>query len=257
MSSTVRNIKSKTRLALLGAVLGVIGLVSAVILPMAANAAVSFNYTLFGDASIVQPGNGSANAAQIVSDSSVAPYYGGVDFGVPSGVTTLSTLNNLSTDYMFTSGNCGLGAPRFVATVTTPSNMSENVNFYLGPYPDYNNCPQNVWSNTGNLASPTNIVDASQLGGGFYEPYASVQSSYGSYPVTDVFLVTDAGGTGANAQVVKIDNSQVDTNTYTYEPAPTKDSCKKGGWMNLTDAQGHSFKNQGDCVSYFANGGVN
>jgi choice-of-anchor C domain-containing protein len=33
--------------------------------------------------------------------------------------------------------------------------------------------------------------------------------------------------------------------------------CKKGGWMNLTDASGRSFKNQGDCVSYIATDGRN
>lgn len=28
--------------------------------------------------------------------------------------------------------------------------------------------------------------------------------------------------------------------------------CKNGGWKTLRDGQGHQFKNQGDCVSYFA-----
>lgn len=30
----------------------------------------------------------------------------------------------------------------------------------------------------------------------------------------------------------------------------TKDECKNGGWMNVTDANGNAFKNQGQCVSY-------
>lgn len=33
--------------------------------------------------------------------------------------------------------------------------------------------------------------------------------------------------------------------------------CKKGGWQSLTDAFGTPFKNQGDCVSYFATDGRN
>jgi choice-of-anchor C domain-containing protein len=33
--------------------------------------------------------------------------------------------------------------------------------------------------------------------------------------------------------------------------------CKKGGWRQLRDGQGHVFKNQGDCVSYFASKGRN
>lgn len=33
--------------------------------------------------------------------------------------------------------------------------------------------------------------------------------------------------------------------------------CKKGGWRQLHDGQGRHFKNQGDCVSYFASKGRN
>lgn len=33
--------------------------------------------------------------------------------------------------------------------------------------------------------------------------------------------------------------------------------CKKGNWKNLHDGQGRHFKNQGDCVSYFATKGRN
>ncbi len=54
---------------------------------------------------------------------------------------------------------------------------------------------------------------------------------------------------------MQFDNTQVNSTTYTYEPAPTKSDCKNGGWQSLTDNNGHHFKNQGDCVSYFATGG--
>jgi hypothetical protein len=40
---------------------------------------------------------------------------------------------------------------------------------------------------------------------------------------------------------------------YNFEPFATpvtKDDCKDGGWQNLRTADGSSFKNQGDCVSY-------
>ena len=33
----------------------------------------------------------------------------------------------------------------------------------------------------------------------------------------------------------------------------SKNDCKNGGWQNLSTSAGTSFKNQGDCVSYFAN----
>lgn len=35
----------------------------------------------------------------------------------------------------------------------------------------------------------------------------------------------------------------------------TKEMCKKGGWKDLTDEDGNSFKNQGQCVSHAAQGG--
>ena len=39
--------------------------------------------------------------------------------------------------------------------------------------------------------------------------------------------------------------------TYDEKGHPaTKDDCKDGGWMDLVNADGEPFKNQGDCVSY-------
>lgn len=45
--------------------------------------------------------------------------------------------------------------------------------------------------------------------------------------------------------------------TYDFDVIVTpssKDSCKNGGWMTVTRADGSAFKNQGDCVSYVNNG---
>jgi hypothetical protein len=36
--------------------------------------------------------------------------------------------------------------------------------------------------------------------------------------------------------------------------ASKKDECKKGGWADLTRADGSSFKNQGDCIQYVNTG---
>jgi choice-of-anchor C domain-containing protein len=41
------------------------------------------------------------------------------------------------------------------------------------------------------------------------------------------------------------------------ESVPVKDDCKDGGWQSMIDNAGNSFKNQGDCVSYFATKGKN
>ena len=49
-------------------------------------------------------------------------------------------------------------------------------------------------------------------------------------------------------------NTTADETIYDFEVVnePTlKDFCKKGGFEGLTDALGKSFRNQGQCVSYF------
>jgi hypothetical protein len=45
--------------------------------------------------------------------------------------------------------------------------------------------------------------------------------------------------------------------TYNFElfqAATAKDQCKNGGHTTVTRADGSTFKNQGDCVSYVSNG---
>jgi len=223
-------------------------LVGALALTIVLGAAAAEGYTLFGDAQIVSPGNASAHAAEATTTGPNA--YGGVDFAVPAGLT-VSQVQNLSTDYRFTVGTCGLGSPRFVGRATNGTSTG-NINFYLGPPPNYTACPPTVWTNTGNLASPANLVDSSQLPGGtFYDPYAAVLVKYGSYTVTDIFLVADGP-----SQTVQFDRTQVNDTTYGYEPPPTKDDCKNGGWADFDGSNGSPgpFKNQGDCVSYFSSG---
>jgi choice-of-anchor C domain-containing protein len=46
-------------------------------------------------------------------------------------------------------------------------------------------------------------------------------------------------------------------NVVVTESIPEKDDCKDGGWQSMIDNAGNSFKNQGDCVSYFATKGKN
>jgi choice-of-anchor C domain-containing protein len=46
-------------------------------------------------------------------------------------------------------------------------------------------------------------------------------------------------------------------NVLVTEIVPTKSDCKQGGWQTMIDTAGNQFKNQGDCVSFFATGGKN
>jgi choice-of-anchor C domain-containing protein len=46
-------------------------------------------------------------------------------------------------------------------------------------------------------------------------------------------------------------------NVVVTETVPTTDDCKDGGWQTMIDTAGNAFKNQGDCVSFFATKGKN
>ncbi len=53
---------------------------------------------------------------------------------------------------------------------------------------------------------------------------------------------------------------KINATTFTFEAEVVepgdKAKCKKGGWRDFESSPG-PFKNQGDCVSYFATGGKN
>lgn len=206
-------------------------------------------YHLFGDAEIVTGGN-PGNAVQIRSDAT--PGFGGIDFDVPAG-TTFDEFTTLATDYKFeTDDSCGGGSPRFQLNMDSGTDTG-NIFVYIGPPPNYTLCQPDEWTSTGDLLEGVNLIDTSQLDLGiFYDPYAAAVNKYGDYMVTGVQLVVDASWFFADGeQTVLIDNTNVDGTIYTYE---NKDSCKNGGWMDLTNDDGEPFKNQGDCVSYMNNG---
>jgi hypothetical protein len=208
-------------------------------------AAVGTGYTLFGSATYISPGENSNRAVQLVSDANMG-LYSGIDFAVTPNLT-INALNQLSTDYKFTAASCGLGSPRFGIQL---AGYTGTIFVYIGPPPSYTGCPPNVWTSTGNLLMPTSTVDDSQLGGGgtFYDPWAAAQTRYSGAIVTDIFLVSDNGPTGS--QTVLIDNTDVNGTFYDYD-FTNGSECKNGGWKNFTFPPG-PFKNQGQCVSYFA-----
>src|SRR5687767_10830584 len=213
------------------------------------------SYNLFGTATPVHPGNASNTAIQL---SSVGTTSGGINFdetSVTPPVTTLSTLQNLSTDYKFTAGSCGGGSPRFQINVD-----GRNIFVYIGPPPNYTGCAAGIWLTTGNLLQSALFVDTSQLPGGtFYDTWASALVKYGTRTVTGIQLVADGGwAVAGGTQTVQVDNVMINTTVFTFEAEVVdpsdKEKCKKGGWQDFTTAPG-PFTNQGDCVSYFASGG--
>lgn len=236
---------------LLTSLFSVLGL--AVALPMSVTAA--NGYSLFGEATLVSPGNGGSDTAvQLVSDS--APGSAGVDFDVSAG-TTFADLNTLATDFNVTDDDCGGGAPRYQINVTTVSG-EKNIFAYIGPSPNYTGCTPNTWDNTGDLLESGMTVDTSQLGGTFYDDYDNAVANYGTLEVTGIQLVTDSGWFFADGeQTILVDNANINGTIFAFEAEAeepvTKDECKKGGWQDFDGM----FKNQGDCVSFVATDGRN
>jgi hypothetical protein len=234
-----------------------VAVVGALLAVTAAQAA----YSLFGDATLVSPGNASMYAASATSGSLAPPGYGGVSFTVPSG-TTVNDLNTLGTDYLVVAGNCGGGSPRFQIRVDmdgdgVASAGDKNIFVYIGPYPNFTLCLAG-WQSTGNLLSDADFrVDTSQVGGTFYDTMANAKLLVGGKKVIRISFVVDAYWVvGNDPQTFDVDNVDINGELYTFEPPvpADKDACKDGGWQALTRADFTPFKNQGDCIQYVNTG---
>ncbi len=202
--------------------------------------------TLFGDASIVDGGN-PGSMVQVTSGST-APGYGGVSFSLLAG-TVVSDLATLGIDYKVLAGDCGGGSPRFSVRTSVG-----NIFIYLGPTPNFNSCPSG-WQSTGNLLSDVDLrVDATQVGGTFYDTWAHAKILVGSEEVIRLSLVVDASWAMLGGiQSFGFDNADINGTLYDFTPHPeNKDQCKNNGWRDLFHLDNSLFKNQGDCVSFVA-----
>lgn len=226
---------------------------------LATTAFAATTHSLVGDAAIVAGGN-PGNAAQIRSDATIAPSFGGVSVVAGSPIPWAS-LTTLSTDFNVTDDNCGGGSPRVQIRVdTTGDGISDgSVRVALGPSPSFTGCAAG-WQSTGNLIGNADAgrYDYSVFGGSPFTTYSNAPAVVTAGQVVGVFVVVDgswsAAATGGDGeQTVLVDNINVNGDITTFEPnVPTsKDQCKKDGWQGLEDANGQPFKNQGQCVSYF------
>lgn len=220
------------------------------------------DYDLYGDASIVAGGN-PGNAARLTSDAD--PGFGGVDFDV-SGLT-FEELTMLATDFNVTDDQCGAGSPRFQINVETETG-TENIFVYLGPSPTFTGCSAG-WQSSGNLIGNNDACrwDTSQLAAGTQcTTWTAAVAAFGDLEITGIQLVVDSGWNavasgGDGEQTVLVDNVRINSDTITFDEGVVvepgdKEKCKDGGWMDFESSPG-PFKNQGDCVSYFATGGKN
>jgi hypothetical protein len=122
---------------------------------------------------------------------------------------------------------CNGGSPRFDIVTTTGL-------FFLG-------C-NNVIPTTNADGSVTYTFNAATIvAGGNQVPFPT-----GTITAADILI--DVQGTADITNITVNGQLQVPTTQA------AKDQCKNGGWKNFTSP---AFKNQGDCVSYFATGGRN
>jgi hypothetical protein len=169
------------------------------------------NFAMGGSATVVHPGNASTTAAQLTTISPGGE--GHINIAIPKGLK-LRQLTSLSTDYKFIVGTCLGGSPRFTANLTNGS-TNTSIFFYLGQPPT--ECAgSEAYANSGDLAAPSSLVDASHLpGGSSNEPYSKVQADFGDFTVKALHIDVDRRG---GDQTVDFDNTRVNGQLVTYEP---------------------------------------
>jgi choice-of-anchor C domain-containing protein len=134
-------------------------------------------------------------------------------------------------------------------TLATTVGNSYLVNFFLAGNPDGAPVVKTLTVSATGAAPATYIFDVSTHStsamGWTAEQYSFVATSASS-------TLTFASGDTASAFGPALDNVVV-----TETAAAEKNDCKNDGWQTMKDRLGNGFKNQGDCVSYFATGGKN
>jgi hypothetical protein len=219
--------------------LGLLAIPAALLLTTSTSLAASSSPTLFGDATF--------NAQGVQLTTTGPNGYSGISLPVPAGMT-LSDISSLDATYTVTSGNCGLGSPRFqISLPGAHPAPADHIFAYFGTAPNYNSCAGGTQTQN-NLLQP--FVDTSQLGGTFYDTYSHAVATWGNQPVSAITVVAD----GPN-QVIEIQSLSVNDTEYNFAAPTSKDQCKDGGWQSFINPG--TFKNQGDCVSFVATHGKN
>jgi hypothetical protein len=170
----------------------------------------------------------------------------GVDIITSLEGQPVSNLTELNFDYKI-GEHCGAGAPRFNLQLDSSGLQNAFLGCAAGTQTPAGNGYMHVEYNTAD-------IQAAVLAAGG----TPVSTLFDLYMIFDEGTDTPTGGLIGTAGLVHVDNFSVNGQVVGSPTSPTsKDDCKNGGWQNMLDANGHSFKNQGDCVSYVATGGKN
>ncbi len=141
----------------------------------------------------------------------------------------------------------GADAGTISQTLATTIGNTYTVSFFLSGNPD---------------GPPTvKTLDASATGGATasytYDVTGNDLTNMNWTPETYTFLATSASTKLSFVSTTVGPFGPAIDNVVITETVPTKSDCKDGGWQAMIDNAGNHFKNQGDCVSYFATGGKN
>jgi choice-of-anchor C domain-containing protein len=137
-------------------------------------------------------------------------------------------------------------------TLATPVNSTWVIKFYLAGNPDCGDGVKSLTVSASGAAAQTYTFTNSSATthsdmGWTLESYTFVSSG----PSTDLTFAADPANTSFCGPA--LDNVSA---TVTVPIELTGADCKDGGWRSMSDDEGAPFKNQGDCVSSFAESGA-
>lgn len=230
----------------------VTGIAAAMSVAMVGAAAFAATPTsLFGDATV------SDDAIKLTSDAD--PGYGGIHYNLPEGMM-LQDFSNLSFDFMPESDDdCRAGSPRIQLNVDTDDDGEADANafIYAGPSPNYTGCEPGVWQNTGEFIENQDACrfDTSQIVAGTQcNTYSGALLALSGTTLVGKQIVVDSGFAFPDGeQTVFVRNFIEDDHVHLVGPPTDVEQCKKGGFRDFDIP--HTFRNQGECVSFVASGG--
>ena len=166
--------------------------------------------------------------------------YSGVYFATSAiSGKPLSQVSGLSFNY---TGTATAGSPRISLPIDTNADGTTDFYAFIGAF---------YCNNGAGLVDPMNDSTCAIFYTGNTTGDANWAAFVAAHPTWRVsndvpFIVADDAGLWTV--------SNVHLGEATVKTASAKDECKKGGWMDLSRADGSSFKNQGDCIQYVNTG---
>jgi choice-of-anchor C domain-containing protein len=142
----------------------------------------------------------------------------------------------------------GSSAGAISQTLTTTIGKKYVVSFYLAGNPDG---PPTVKTLTVSATGAVPMTVTFDITGHNDANMGWVLQRYSFVATSATTVLTFASGTAGNA------GPALDNVAVTERTAANGANCKKGAWRTMHDSLGNGFKNQGDCVSYYATGGRN